>query len=248
MRKAAAAVLLLLMLWGLHLFGKPAYTAYRQDAAISGEVQSFLELHPYVGEGNAGEETEAPVPEAPYSDLQNAIRTYNSRIYRDAQKDLCSPEAYEKAPLNLRDYGFPGEVFGVLRIPAISVELPIYLGASEDNLMKGVCVMGQTSIPIGGENTNAVLAGHRGWDGVGYLVNIDKISLGDEIYITNPWETLCYKVVEIKIIAPDDVEAIYIKEGKDSITLLTCHPYRSGGRQRYLVICDRVQTVSEDKI
>ena len=58
--------------------------------------------------------------------------------------------------------------------------------------------------------------------------------------ITNLWGTLTYKVREIKIISPDDIESILIQPGKDMITLLTCHPYASGGKYRYLVYCDRV--------
>ena len=37
-----------------------------------------------------------------------------------------------------------------------------------------------------------------------------------------------------------DVDAIKIQPEKDMITLFTCHPYASGGRQRYLVFCERI--------
>jgi sortase A len=60
------------------------------------------------------------------------------------------------------------------------------------------------------------------------------------VTITNLWETLTYKVVEIKIIYPYEVEQILIQDGRELLTLLTCHPYASGGRQRYLVFCERV--------
>ena len=38
---------------------------------------------------------------------------------------------------------------------------------------------------------------------------------------------------------PIEVEEIHIQEGKDLLTLLTCHPYASGGKFRYLVFCQR---------
>ena len=47
-------------------------------------------------------------------------------------------------------------------------------------------------------------------------------------------------MAETKIIAPNDIEEIHIQEGRELLTLLTCHPYASGGKQRYLVICERV--------
>ena len=66
-----------------------------------------------------------------------------------------------------------------------------------------------------------------------------RIGAGDTVSITNLWQTLTYEVREIKIISPDDVNAILIQPGRDLITLLTCHPYASGGKQRYLVFCER---------
>jgi sortase A len=37
------------------------------------------------------------------------------------------------------------------------------------------------------------------------------------------------------------VNAILIQKDRDMITLLTCHPYASGGKYRYLVFCERVK-------
>ena len=67
------------------------------------------------------------------------------------------------------------------------------------------------------------------------------MQVGDSVTITNLWETLEYRVIQIKIIYPYQVEEILIQEGRELLTLLTCHPYASGGKQRYLVICERVK-------
>ena len=58
--------------------------------------------------------------------------------------------------------------------------------------------------------------------------------------LKNLWETLAYQVVDTRIIDPNDVEAIHIQENRELLTLLTCHPPASGGKQRYLVFCERV--------
>ena len=57
--------------------------------------------------------------------------------------------------------------------------------------------------------------------------------------MTNLWETLTYHVENVEVIEPDDSEKVKIQEGKDMITLITCHPYRSGGKYRYVVYCVR---------
>ena len=118
--------------------------------------------------------------------------------------------------------------------------MPIYLGATEQHMADGAAHLSQTSLPIGGANTNSVIAGHRGYGGANYFRYIDKLQIGDTVTVTNLWEQLTYQVAEIKIIYPYQVEEILIQPGRELLTLLTCHPYASGGKQRYLVICERV--------
>lgn len=137
--------------------------------------------------------------------------------------------------------GQTGDVFGVLSIPKLEMEMPLYLGATEAHMAEGAAQLGQTSIPIGGENTNAVIAGHRGYNGAPYFRYVPELQVGDSVDITNLWGTLHYSVVETKIIQPNDIDAIKIQSGRDLITLLTCHPYASGGKQRFLVICERME-------
>ena len=117
--------------------------------------------------------------------------------------------------------------------------LPLYLGANDENMANGAAVLGQTSVPIGGINTNAVIAGHRGWNGYPYFLNLDELQIGDIVYIDNIWTLMKYEVVDIQVISPDDVDAIKIQDGRDLVTLLTCHPPNTGGRQRLLVFCER---------
>lgn len=95
-------------------------------------------------------------------------------------------------------------------------------------------------MPIGGTNTNCVLAGHRGWYGALFFRHIELLEIGDVVLITNLWETLRYTVSEIKVIEPDAIDEILIQPGRDLVTLLTCHPYGSGGRYRYVVYCERM--------
>ena len=95
-------------------------------------------------------------------------------------------------------------------------------------------------MPIGGSNTNCVLAGHRGWYGALFFRHIELLEIGDEITIRNLWDTLTYQVVEIQVIEPNEIEEILVQPGRDLVTLLTCHPYGSGGRYRYVVFCERM--------
>lgn len=178
----------------------------------------------------------------PYGELYEAMAEYNEKIYAEKQKGLSDPRAYEAAGIDLSAYGFEDGVAAVLSIPAIELEMPVYLGASYDNMAAGAAVLGQTSLPIGGDNTNCVIAGHRGWNGAAYFLNIDKLQEGDEVQLINLWETMNYAVTEIRIIEPTDIKQVLIQEGRELLTLMSCHPYASGGRYRYLVFCERETT------
>ena len=157
----------------------------------------------------------------------------------------CSPtdlEACEIPAADLTAYGIEDEIIGVLEIPTMEMTMPVYLGASDAHLAAGAAVLGNTSAPIGGNSTNCVIAGHRGWRGADYFRYIDRLQAGDTVTLTNLWETLTYTVADIRIIQPHEVDKIKIQQGRDLLTLITCHPYASGGRQRYVVCCKRFQS------
>lgn len=177
-----------------------------------------------------------------YQELWADMTAYNEAIFAQGQAGLSCEYDYQKPSFTLTEYGLEDEVFGVISIPAMDLEMPIFLGATEKHMADGAAHLSQTSLPIGGENTNCVIAGHRGYNGASYFRYIDKLQIGDLVSVTNLWEQLTYRVVEIKIIDPHDVEEILIQPGRELLTLLTCHPYASGGRQRYVVYCERVES------
>ena len=203
--------------------------------------QSVPESIPAPMEPTESEPTEPAetTPQMQYPDLWDAMVTYNSELWTQKQSGLCDPWSYTQPSFTLGDFGLEDEVFAVISIPAINLSMPIYLGATDAHLTAGAAQLSQTSLPIGGNNTNCVIAGHRGYNGAAYFRHITELQPGDVIQITNLWETLTYTVKTTDIIEPYDVEKILIREGKDMITLLTCHPYASGGKQRYVVYCER---------
>ena len=136
----------------------------------------------------------------------------------------------------LADYGWEQDNFGYLSIPAADIEQPLYLGSSAVNLDKGGAVLGQTSLPIGGEDTHTVIVGHRTWDTAVKFEGLEQLTEGDLVYLTNPWETLTYSVIDVKIIQPNETDRLLIQNGRDLLSLITCtYP----NTRRVLVICER---------
>ena len=225
MRKLSFMLAALLAVAGICIMLWPVFTGHRLQADTDEAVQNFLEERK---------------PEQQYPELLTVLREYNQRIYAEKQSGLVDLEACEAPAADLTAYGIADEIIGVLEIPAMELTMPVYLGASDTHLAAGAAVLGNTSAPIGGNSTNCVIAGHRGWKGADYFRHIDRLQVSDTVKLTNLWGTLTYTVADIQIIQPHEVEKIKIQPNRDLLTLLTCHPYASGGRQRYVVYCERV--------
>lgn len=181
-----------------------------------------------------------------FSQLYEDMKKYNSDIYKNGQKDLKDAWSYEQSAFDLSQYGIYNGVVAELRIPKMNLDLPVYLGATWNNMGIGAAQLGQTSMPIGGNNTNCVIAGHRGSSGGKFFLDIELLEKGDKIYIDNLWETLTYRVSDIEIIDPYDTDKIHIQKNKDMVTLVTCHPYPYN-YQRYVVYCERYCESDSDK-
>ena len=224
---------------------KPVIDGMEKSIEVKQAVEEYRETVAEIREeaekAEQTEEAEKPQEVIPYAQLYEDMQTYNRELYLFKQKELDCKSAYEQSQFVLTDYGLPDETFGIITIPKMDLEMPLFLGASEANMAAGAAVLSQTSIPLGSNNSNAVIAGHRGYSGYPYFKEIELLEPGDEVIITNIWGTLTYVVTEIKVINPNDVNAILIQRGKDMITLLTCHPPNSGGKYRYLVFCERVE-------
>ena len=247
-RKIVILIMLLIFAAGLGIMLYPSLQGAITDHRIIQEAHEFLEKLETIPTKPEAEATEPTEPTEPtetepvlYPELLNAMQSYNQQIWEEKQAGLCDPWSYEQPSFTLGDYGLEDEVFGVIPIPRLQLEMTIYLGATYKHMADGAAHLSQTSLPIGGENTNCVIAGHRGWGGASYFRYITELEAGDEVIITNLWGELRYTVTETKIIDPNDVEEILIQQDRELLTLLTCHPYASGGKYRYVVYCERNQ-------
>ena len=82
-----------------------------------------------------------------------------------------------------------------------------------------------SSLPVGGENTHAVLSAHRGLPTAKLFSDLDLMQVGDRFTIHTLNQTLTYQVDQITVILPEEIEALAIEPGGDYVTLMTCTPY-----------------------
>lgn len=224
-QKIINAVAIIVLLAGAVVWLFPKLTQQLFDREVTKLVEDF--------------ESTVKEPDSRLDKLYQVLNKENSRMYTDGQKGLKDPFSVEYPGIDLTEYGLPDQSIGYIDIPKIGERLPIYLGANAENMKKGAVHLTETSYPIGGINTNSVIAAHRGYYKATMFRKIDQLSEGDEVYIRNFKEVLLYKVTSTLIIEPDESDKILIQEGKDMLTLFSCHPYPTN-RQRYVVYCERV--------
>ena len=92
-------------------------------------------------------------------EYQKAIN-YNEKLINPIIGDPFSEDAQDNAMDYAEILNVDG-VMGTLEIPKIKMNLPIYHGTSESVLSKGAGHLKNTSLPVGGTGTHAVLTDYR---------------------------------------------------------------------------------------
>ena len=245
----------LIMLAGLGLLAGPFLLGIRGEKLQEQVVDSFYQelkkedtVPEKLPETQNQPETQTLLPEEPQDAFYQAAKAYNESLLRDGQETMSSRADVEQFALSALDYGAAENIIGTIQIPRMEIELGLYLGANAENRAKGAAIFGMTSLPLGRESENVAIAGHRGWQGTPMFREIQKLQMDDPIYLTTPWQTLVYRVCEIRIVSPEDSSWCKIQQGESLITLMTCHPYGQN-YQRYIVfarLCQEEKPSAEE--
>lgn len=157
-----------------------------------------------------------------------------AKQYNDSLIGIGTAPKYEDV-LN-----FDNGIIGTISIPKININLPIYHGNSESELQKGAIHNLNSSLPIGGESTHAVISAHTALPGKVYFDNLSELEKGDSFSITILNKKITYEVTDINIVNPDEVDEYFeIEDSRDLVTLVTCFPY-AVNTHRLLVTGERV--------
>ncbi len=174
-------------------------------------------------------------------ELIDEARKYNNNLSSvnivDAFSNPKEDESDEyRNILNINENG----MMGYLSIPKIDIKIPIYHGTSNEVLQKGVGHFEGSSFPVGGKGTHAVLSAHSGLPSARLFTDLNQLRVGDMFYIYILDQVFAYKVDQVLVVEPSDVEALELQKGEDYVTLVTCTPY-AVNTHRLLVRGTRVE-------
>jgi len=123
-----------------------------------------------------------------------------------------------------------GPPLAILTIDKLAIQVPVYNGADDFNLNRGVGrIKGTAAIDAPG---NLGVAGHRD----GFFRGLKDIQVGDRIDLKTANGNVVYSVSSIRIVDPDDV-SVLDPTAEHTITLVTCYPFYYVGHapKRYIV-------------
>lgn len=184
--------------------------------------------------------------------VQNA-KHYNDLLAKGVLIDIAGrkPTIREEAA-NIRTpegFGIPSYekqllvdssgLMGRIKVPAAEVDLPIYHGTSDSALLKGAGHLQGTALPVGGIGNRTVVTAHRGLANAAMFTHLDRVKKGDEFTLEVFGQVLVYRVFEVKVIEPTEVETITADKEKDLATLITCTPLGIN-TQRIVVTGERI--------
>lgn len=230
-KKLSSIIYTVVFLSGLSLMLYPflskAWNAYRQSRLASNYQQMVTEEN----------------EEKDYSEEWDKARTYNEALYEKNDPYAFAKAEFAEEPdenylscLNITGDG----MMGYLEIPTIDIRLPIYHTTDEEVLEDSVGHLEGSSLPVGGENTHAVISAHRGLPNAELFTAIDSVKIGDRFYMYILDEVLVYEVDQILVVEPSETSELLIREGKDYVTMFTCTPF-AVNTHRLLVRGHRVE-------
>ena len=198
-----------------------AFETYRQElAAKQAEIEANRRL-----DFNAEQDTKRALKEAWDELLQSGQLERTGNVYGSREQMLT---------------------LGNIVIPSIGVNMTIHDGTSDAILDVGAGLLESSDLPTGGVGRHTILTAHSGLPNVRYFTDVEKMKVGDLVFVENFKEVLAYRFFDHRVVDPHDVEDLKRQEGKDLLTLVTCTPIGVNSH-RYLAFCERTEFAPEVK-
>ena len=221
-RRLTNILLLVIFLVGVGLLSYPAVSDYWNSFHQSRAIVSYTEKV-------------ATLDNEKYQQIIDSAVEYN-RMVADRSNQWADSETELKRydrELNVDGTGN----MGIITIPKLNVELPMYHGTDESVLQTSIGHIEGSSLPVGSPHPNeedfddvefashSLLSGHRGLPSARLFSDLNNMEVGDVFYLTVLDQMLTYQVTDVYVVEPNDSSKGALVPGMDLCTLITCTPY-----------------------
>ncbi len=115
-----------------------------------------------------------------------------------------------------------GKSFGTIKIPSVSIELPIKHGDSADLLVNSAGHYAGSYFP--GEGGTIIIPAHNAR---GMFYTLPNVKIGDEIIIETTYGKYNYEIYDTNIVDYRDSSKFPIKKDEEILIVYTCYPVDS---------------------
>lgn len=138
---------------------------------------------------------------------------------------------------HLEHYPNFAEQYATLKINKIGVNAPIYFGATDEIIQKGV---GHDSGSyFAGENGTIIMCEH---DYLNNFKRLGELKNGDSIEIKTDYGDFYYEVYDEQVVLETETDKLPIQKGEEILMLYTCYPVKDMEKTpyRYVVYAKKV--------
>ena len=221
-RRLTNLLLLVIFLVGVGLLSYPAVSDYWNSFHQSRAIVSYTEKV-------------ATLDNEKYQQIIDSAVEYNRMVAERSNQWADSEWEVKRYDTELNVDGTGN--MGIITIPKLNVELPMYHGTDESVLQTSIGHIEGSSLPVGSPHLNeedfddvefashSLLSGHRGLPSARLFSDLNNMEVGDVFYLTVLDQMLTYQVTDIYVVEPNDSSKGALVPGMDLCTLITCTPY-----------------------
>jgi len=169
--------------------------------------------------------------DARQQDLMDAFRSVE---VKDGTGELAAKEVSGGVEL-----GELSGIEGILTIPAINLEAPVLYGADAETLDQSLGAI-KNMDPPGEMDGSYAIAGHQAHVFGKYFNRLHEIEVGTQFSFQTAEGEMYFRVFDIQIVKPLEVEVLEPQKGKAIMSLITCYPKYSN-EYRLVVQGERVE-------
>ena len=180
---------------------------------------------------------------------ENTITTRNEKEDNTAENNSKKKQEENKTKVkstfdenafvegHLEHYPNFAEQYAALKINKIGVDAPIYFGATDEIIQKGV---GHDSGSyFSGENGTIIMCEH---DYMNNFKRLGELKNGDIIEIKTDYGDFYYEIYDEQVVLETETDKLPIQKGEEILMLYTCYPVKDMEKTpyRYVVYAEKI--------